>query len=177
MFGLGWSSDVKYSRKMIKVMNKAIGDNQDDLNEFINRTEIIFDQIKDFSESVVKLEWNIRDMNYSMRKMFVDVRHAQKATVLYQNLLPVVLVEELGWGIYLRDLLTRIHAFRNGVQYLLRGQLSMDLVPLGAIKQALGDVDAYLKTAYPRFRAAFSSLSFYYDSSKPISRQSADLLH
>ena len=44
----------------------------------------------------------------------------------------------------------------------------MDLVPPGAIKQALGDVDAYLKTAYPRFRAAFSSPSFYYDNSKPM---------
>ena len=68
MFGLGWSSDVKYNRKMIKVMNKAIRDNQDDLNKFINRTEIVFDQIKQFSESVVKLEWNVRDMNYSVRK-------------------------------------------------------------------------------------------------------------
>ena len=68
MFGLGWSSDVKYNRKMIKVMNKAIRDNQDDPNKFINRTEIVFDQIKQFSESVVKLEWNVRDMNYSVRK-------------------------------------------------------------------------------------------------------------
>ena len=94
MFGLGWSSDVKYNRKMIKVMNKAIGDNQDDLNEFINRTEIVFGQIKYFAESVVILEWNVRDKNYSMRKTFADVRHAQKSTVLYQNLLPTVLEEK-----------------------------------------------------------------------------------
>ena len=72
-------------------MNKAIGDNQDDLSEFINRTELVFGQIEEFAESVVKLEWRVRDMNHSMRKTFADVRHAQKATVLYQNLLPMVL--------------------------------------------------------------------------------------
>ena len=81
VFGLGWSSDVKYNRKMIKVINKAIGDNQDDLSEFINRTELVFGQIEEFAESVVKLEWRVRDMNYSMRKTFADVGHAQKANI------------------------------------------------------------------------------------------------
>ena len=103
-----------------------------------------------------------------MRKTFADVRQAQKATVLYQNLLPMVLEKDLGWVIYMQDLLTRSHAFRKGVQYLLRGQLSMDLVPPGVIKQALGEVDAYLKATYPRLRAAFSSPSFYYDNSKTM---------
>ena len=46
VFVLGWSSDVKYNRKMIKVMNKAIGDPQDDLTEFVNRTELVFGQIE-----------------------------------------------------------------------------------------------------------------------------------
>ena len=44
----------------------------------------------------------------------------------------------------------------------------MDLVPPGAIKQALLDVDAYLKTTYPRFRAAFDSPAFYFDKRKPM---------
>ena len=44
----------------------------------------------------------------------------------------------------------------------------MDLVPPGAIKQALEEVGAYLKAAYPRFRAAFNSPSFYYDNSKTM---------
>ena len=70
----------------------------------------------------------------------------------------MVLEQELGWVIYLQDLLTRSQAFRKGVQYLLRGQLPMDLVPPGAIKQALEEVGAYLKATYPRFRAAFNSL-------------------
>ena len=28
VFVLGWSSDVKYNRKLIKVLNKAVDDNQ-----------------------------------------------------------------------------------------------------------------------------------------------------
>ena len=50
VFGLGWRSDVKYNRKLIKVMNKAINDNQEDVYEQ-NRH-----QIKTFAEAVMKLE-------------------------------------------------------------------------------------------------------------------------
>ena len=121
------------------------------LMRFINRTEIVFDQIKKFSESVVKLEWNVRDMNYSMRKTFADVRHVQKATVLYQNLLPMVLEEELGWVI---------------LQYLQCPVPPERTVVDGPCPT--GSNQTSLKTAYPRFRAAFSSLSFYYDKSKPM---------
>ena len=42
VLGLGWSSDVKHNHKMIRVMHKAITNNQDDLNELVNRTELVF---------------------------------------------------------------------------------------------------------------------------------------
>ena len=59
IFGLGWSSDAKYNRKMIKVLNKAINDNQEDLYELVNHTDIAFDQIQSFADSVKKI--GIRD--------------------------------------------------------------------------------------------------------------------
>ena len=92
VFGLGWSSDVKYNTKLIKVLNKAVDDNQEVLYEFINTTDIALDQIHTLAEPVM-------------------VRQAQKAAVLYQTILPLVLEEELGRMIYLQDLLTRTQAF------------------------------------------------------------------
>ena len=110
-------------------MNKAINDNQEDLYELVNRTDIALDQIESFADAVVNLEMRYLGLESSVEKTFISVRQAQKAAVLYQALVPMVLEEEMGQVIYLQDLLTRTQAFRNGVQYLLRGQLSMDLVP------------------------------------------------
>ena len=112
------------------------------------------------------MEANFLSLSSSVEKTFIEVRQAQKAAVLYQTLLPMVLEEELGRVIYLQDLLTRTQAFRKGVQYLLRGQLAMDLVPPEALTQAIREVNGYLKANYPRFEAAFHSPAFYYDNSK-----------
>ena len=134
VFGLGWTSDMKYNRQLIKVLNKAINDNQDDLYELVNRTDILLDQIKTFSEAVVDLELRYLGLKSSFEKTFVSVRQAQEAAVLYQTLLPMVLEEEMGRVIYLQ-------AFHTGVQYLLRGQLSMDLVLPEALAQAIKEVN------------------------------------
>ena len=166
VFGLGWSSDVKYNRKLIRVLNKAVDDNQEVLYEFMNRTDIALDQIHKFVDSVMVMEANFLSLSSSVEKTFIEVRQAQKTAVLYQTLLPMVLEEELGRVIYLQDLLMRTQAFRKGVQYLLRGQLAMDLVPPEA--QAIREVNGYLKSNYRRFEAAFHSPAFYYDNSKPM---------
>ena len=106
VFGLGWSSDVKYNRKLIKVLNKAVDDNQEVLYEFMNRTDIALDQIHAFAESVMVMESKFLSLSLSVEKTFMEVRHAQKAAVLYQALLLMVLEEEMGRVIYLQDLLT-----------------------------------------------------------------------
>ena len=143
VFGLGWSSDVKYNRKLIKVLNKA-------LYEFMNRTDIALDQIHTFAESVMVMESNFLSQSSSVEKTFMEVRQAQKAAVLYQTLLPMVLEEEMGRMIYLQDLLTRTQAFRKGVQYLLRGQLAMDLVPPEALTQVIREVNGYFESQLPK---------------------------
>ena len=113
VFGLDWSSDVKYNMKMIKVMNKAINNNQEDLYELVNRTDTAFDQIQSFAESV--MEMRFLGLKSSVEKTFMEVRQAQKAAVLYQ-----VLEEKMGRVIYLQDLMTHTQAFRKGVHYILR---------------------------------------------------------
>ena len=50
VFWLGCSSDVKYNKKIIKVLNKAVNDNREDLYKLVNRLEISFDQIQTFAE-------------------------------------------------------------------------------------------------------------------------------
>ena len=133
VFGLGWSSDVKYNRKLIKVLNKAVDDNQQVLYEFMNRTDIALDQVHAFAESVINLETRFLGLKSSVEKTFIEVRQAQKAAVLYQALLPMVLEEEMGRVIYLQGLLTHTQAFRKGLQYLLGGDLALDLVPPEAL--------------------------------------------
>ena len=161
VFGRGWISDVKYNRKLIKVLNMAVNDNQEVLYEFMNRTDIAIDQIYTFAESVINLESKFLGLKSSVEKTFMEVRQAQKAAVLYQALLLMVLEEEMGRVIYLQDLLTRTEAFQKEVQYLLRGQLAMDLVPPEALTRAIGEVNGYLKANYPRFEVAFHSPAFY----------------
>ena len=70
IFGLGWSSDVKYNRKMIKVLNEAINDNQEDLYGLINRTDIALDQIQSFADSVMDLEMRFLGHISSVEKKF-----------------------------------------------------------------------------------------------------------
>ena len=142
----------------------------------MNRMDIALDQIHTFAESVMDLEGRFLGLESSVEKTFVEVRQAQKAAVLYQALLPMVLEEEMGRVIYLQDLLTRTQAFRKGVQYLLRGQLAMDLVPPEALTRAIGEVNGYLKANYPRFEVAFHSPAFYYDNSKPMFTYKGDEL-
>ena len=104
VFGLGWSSDVKYNRKLIRVLNKAINDNQEDLYKLVNRTDIALDQIHIFAESVMNLEMRFLGRKSSVEKTFMEVRQAQKAAVLYQALLPMVLEEEMGRVVYCESL-------------------------------------------------------------------------
>ena len=134
----------------------------------MNRTDIALDQIHTLAESVMVMESYFLLLSSSVEKTFMEVRQAQKAAVLYQTLLPMVLEEEMGRVIYLQDLLTPTQAFRKGVQYLLHGQLAMDLVPPEALTQAIREVNGYLKANYPRFEAAFHGPAFYYDKSKPM---------
>ena len=134
----------------------------------MNRTDIALDQIHKFVDSVMVMQAKFLSLSSSVEKTFMEVRQAQKAAVLYQTLLPMVLEKELGRLIYLQELLTRTQAFGKGVQYLLRGQLAMDQVPPEALTQAIREVNGYLKANYPRFEAAFHSPTFYYDNSKPM---------
>ena len=115
----------------------------------MNRTDIALDQIHTFAESVINLESRFLGLKSLVEKTFVEVRQGQKSAVLYQALLPMVLEEEMGHVIYLQGLLTRTQAFRKGVQFLLRGQLAMDLVPPEALTRAIGEVNGYLKPNCP----------------------------
>ena len=103
----------------IKVLNKAVDDNQEVLYEFMNTTDIALDQIHAFAELVMVMESKFLMLSSSVEKTFMEIRHAQKAAVLYQALLPMVLEEEMGRVIYLQDLLTCTKAFRKGMQYLV----------------------------------------------------------
>ena len=83
-------------------------------------------------------------------------------------MLPIALEEKLGEILYLQSLIRQAYVFRKGIQHLIRGQLTMDLVPREYMSSAVSEVNKYLQLSYSRFHVAFTSPSFYYENSRPL---------
>ena len=74
--------------------------------------------------------------------------------------MPMLIEDKLGIVVYYLDMLHRTLGFRAGMQDLLQGHLSMELVTPNALMEATGRVENYLRQYYPRFNVAFPELSF-----------------
>ena len=98
------------------------------------------------------------------------------ALQLFDLLMTLILEDRMCAVVYMQDLVDQSYAFRSGVQALLQGKLTIDLVPPTLIKTAVKDVTADLKREHPRFTVAFESAAFYYDNSKPLFIQENDAL-
>ena len=70
---------------------------------------------------------------------------------LFDLLMTMMLEDRMGAVVYMQDLVDQSYAFRRGVQALLQGKLTIDLVPPTLIKTAITEVTAYLNREHPRY--------------------------
>ena len=97
----------------------------------------------------------------------MEVRQAQKAAVLYQVFLPMVLEEEMGRVTIARPADTHSGRQEGSAIFPVR-TAGNGSGSAGGPCRAIGEVSNYLTTAYPKFKVAFSSPAFYYDNIKPM---------
>ena len=105
-------------------------------------------------------KWIVKHFNY--------MEIADDALQTFNLLMTMMLENRLGAVVYIQDLIDKSYAYRRGVQALLQGKLTIDLVPPTMIKAAVAEVTDYPKRNHPRFGVVFENAAFYYDNSKPL---------
>ena len=111
-----------------------------------------------------------------MTKTFNYLELTDDTLQLFDFLMTMMLEDRMGAVVYMQDLVDQSYAFRRGVQALLQGKLTIDLIPPTLIRTAVKEVTAYLKREHPRFTVAFESAAFCYDNSKPLFIQEKEAL-
>ena len=164
----GLTSDIKYNRELIDVIQKTSDGTLDDLATLTNRTEEAIERADlltmDLLQNIRRLNVGQNTTNQQVRRLSYEIDGQGVAL----NMLPIALEEKLGEILYLQSLIRQAYVFRKGIQHLIRGQLTMDLVPREYVSSAVNEVNRYLQMSYSRFHVAFTSPSFYYENSHPL---------
>ena len=164
----GLTSDIKYNRELIDVIQKTSDGTLDDLATLTNRTEEAIERADlltmDLLQNIRRLNIGQNTTNQQVRRLSYEVDGQGVAL----SMLPIALEEKLGEILYLQSLIRQAYVFRKGIQHLIRGQLTMDLVPREYVSSAVNEVNRYLQLSYSRFHVAFTSPSFYYENSHPL---------
>ena len=164
----GLTSDIKYNCELIDVIQKTSDGTLDDLATLTNRTEEAIERADlltmDLLQNIRRLNVGQNTTNQQVRRLSYEIDGQGVAL----NMLPIALEEKLGEILYLQSLIRQAYVFRKGIQHLIRGQLTMDLVPREYVSSAVNEVNRYLQMSYSRFHVAFTSPSFYYENSHPL---------
>ena len=139
-----------------------------DLLEVAERQNAMFKSFENLNVKLNELTFGMKSLtNYTRNTL---LKHTEFINTLWLKsvFMPMLMEEKFGLVVYPLDLLRRTLAFQNGIQELLRGKLSMELVPPYSITKAVIRAQQYLTQTYPRFRVAFTEPSFYYDNAKPM---------
>ena len=164
----GLTSDIKYNRELIDVIQKTSDGTLDDLANLTNRTEEAIERADmltmDLLQNMRRLNIGQNTTNQQVRRLSYEIDGLGVAL----SMLPIALEEKLGEILYLQSLIRQAYVFRKGIQHLIRGQLTMDLVPREYMSSAVSEVNRYLQLSYSRFHIAFTSPSFYYENSRPL---------
>ena len=164
----GLTSDIKYNRELIDVIQKTSDGTLDDLATLTNRTEEAIERADlltmDLLQNIRRLNIGQNTTNQQVRRLSYEIDGQGVAL----SMLPIALEEKLGEILYLQSLIRQAYVFRKGIQHLIRGQLTMDLVPREYVSSAVNEVNRYLQLSYSRFHVAFTSPSFYYENSHPL---------
>ena len=168
IFGIAGAGDVDYNRQLIKILQESSSDMSKDMYELANRTEEAMNMISTVATHVAQMEEYMKKRHNWVVKLINYLEITDDAMQLFDFLMTMMLEDRMGAVVYLQDLVDQSYAFRKGIQSLLQGKLTIDLVPPALIKTAITEVTAYLKREHPRFTVAFESVAFYYDNSKPL---------
>ena len=168
IFGIAGAGDVDYNRQLIKVLQESSSDMSKDMYELANQTEEAMNMISTVTTHVAMMEEYMKKKHNWVVKLINYLEITDDAMQLFDFLMTMMLEDRMGAVVYLQDLVDQSYAFRKGIQSLLQGKLTIDLVPPALIKTAITEVTAYLKREHPRFTVAFESVAFYYDNTRII---------
>ena len=136
--------------------------------ELANRTDEAMNMITSVTTHLASMEEYMKKKHNWVVDLINHLEITDDAMQLFDFLMTMMLEDRMGTVVYMQDLVDQSYAFRKGVQSLLQGKLTIDLVPPTLIKTAITEVTAYLKREHPCFTVAFESAAFYYDNSKPL---------
>ena len=176
IFWITGAGDVHYNRQLIKVLQDTSRDMSRDMYELANRTDEAMGMITTVTTHLAEMEDYIKKRHNWVTKTFNYLELTDDTLQLFDFLMTMMLEDRMGAVVYMQDLVDQSYAFRRGVQALLQGKLTIDLIPPTLIRTAIKEVTAYLKREHPLFTVAFESAAFYYDNSKPLFIQEKEAL-
>ena len=151
IFGIAGAGDVDYNRQLIKVLQDTSRDMSRDMYELANRTDEAMEIITSVTTHLAEMEDFIKKRHNWVTKAVNYLELTDDALQLFDLLMNMMLEDRMGAVVYVQDLVDQSYAFLRGVQALLQGKLTTDLVPPTLIKTAVTEVTAYLKKEHPRF--------------------------
>ena len=118
----GLTSDIKYNRELIDVIQKTSDGTLDDLANLTNRTEEAIERADmltmDLLQNMRRLNIGQNTTNQQVRRLSYEIDGLGVAL----SMLPIALEEKLGEILYLQSLIRQAYVFRKGIQHLIRGQ-------------------------------------------------------
>ena len=179
IFGLAGAGDLDCNRQLIKVLQESTGETHRNMLELANRTEQALQMMTGVTEHLVTMEEHLKQHHEWIVRHFNYMEIADDALQTFDLLMTMILEDRLGAVVYIHDLIDKSYAYRHGVQALLQGKLTIDLVPPTMIKADVAEVTDYLKRDHPRFSVAFKNAAFYYDNSSVYEKyfEASDILY
>ena len=113
--------------------------------ELTNRTEEALQMMTGVTSNLAKLEEYMKQKHNWIEKHFNYMDLSDNALELFDLLLTMMLEYRLKAAVYIQDVVGRCYAFQQGVQALLQGKLTINLVPPMMIKAAVAEVTDYFK--------------------------------
>ena len=128
IFGLAGAGDVDYKRQLIKVLQESVGETNQDMLELANRTEKAPGMMTEVTKHLANMEQYLKQHHEWIVTHFNYMEITDNALQTFDLLLSVMLEDRLGAVAYIQDLIDKSYAFRRGIQALLQGKLTIDMV-------------------------------------------------
>ena len=129
IFGLAGARDVDYNRQLIKVLQESVGETNQNMLELANRTEHALGMMTDVTEHLANMEEYLKQHHEWIVTHFDHMEITDNALQKFDLLLSMMLEDRLGVVVCIQDIIENSYAFRRGIQALLQGKLTIDMVP------------------------------------------------
>ena len=138
---------LKFGKPFKKVCGNVqkARDMSKDMYELANRADEAMEMITTVTTHLAEMKEYIKKRHNWVIEVVNYLELTDKALQLFDLLMTMMLEDRMGAVVYM----DKSYAFRRGVQALLQGKLTIDLVPPTLIKTAVKEVTAYLKRGTP----------------------------